>query len=85
MDPYIDIVSEALAQQLRVPRDTISAESTLDDLGLDSLAAVELFVTLQETRGATLDESLAVPALTVAETAHMLAQALQEPSAGPPA
>lgn len=42
-------VAEALVSTCSVPREKIKSKSRLDDLGLDSFAAIELASTLEET------------------------------------
>ncbi|QNP71510.1 beta-ketoacyl-ACP synthase 3 [Streptomyces roseirectus] len=44
---------------------TVEPDATFDDLGMDSLAVVELFVTLSEHWGIVLDDAEADPELTV--------------------
>lgn len=51
--------------KFEVAPEHIRPEATLEDLGLDSLAAVELYVTLQEQWQVPLDDSEANTGLTV--------------------
>ncbi|MQY07861.1 acyl carrier protein [Actinomadura macrotermitis] len=41
-------VADIISEQFGVPRESITSESTLTDLGLDSLGLVELALTLEE-------------------------------------
>jgi acyl carrier protein len=62
---------ERLAALLRdkfdVNTQTIDPDATLGDLGLDSLAAVELFVSVEQQWNITVDEGEAVPDRSVQE------------------
>ena len=51
------IVKNALAEQLKLNPDTIKPESLIsDDLGADSLDAVELIISLEEQLKINIDE-----------------------------
>lgn len=54
-------VQEALAKQLRLPKEKILPESGItDDLGADSLDVLQLLMTIEEEMGITIpDEALA--------------------------
>ena len=58
----------------------VTSDATYTDLGLDSLAVVELFVSLSEHWSVTLDDTDADPELTVAATAELVEQARNERS-----
>ncbi|MEY9988340.1 acyl carrier protein [Streptomyces sp. V4I8] len=75
MSASYDALKDKLIK-FEAPEDMITPEATLDELGLDSLAVVEIFVALQEEFGISLDESKAVPALTVKETLAMFEEQL---------
>jgi acyl carrier protein len=71
-----------LNDKFEVPSERISHDATLDDLELDSLAVVELYVTLQEEWQVPLDDSTATADLTVDEVARAVAELLDEPKPG---
>ena len=58
----------------------VTPEATYTDLGLDSLAVVELFVTLSDHWSIALDDTEADPELTVAATAELVERARNERS-----
>lgn len=64
-DPVDQHLVTVLSGKFEVPPEEIRPEATLEDLGLDSLAAVELYVTLQEQWQIPLDDSEAGIGLTV--------------------
>jgi len=61
----------------------ITADATLDSLGLDSLAVVELFVHLNDQFQIQLDEGMADPLLTVEQMSHIVEQALNDATQRP--
>jgi acyl carrier protein len=66
------LVSTLLSAQFEVDPAAIEPDARLADLGLDSLAAVELFDVLQERTGVPLEIDDADLALTVEELAARL-------------
>ncbi|MDF2265146.1 phosphopantetheine-binding protein [Streptomyces coacervatus] len=72
MTPTYQHLAALLTQKFDVPPDELRPEATYDELGLDSLAVVELFVTLQEHWDIPLDESEAVGTLSVLDTAQLV-------------
>ncbi|MBT2377339.1 acyl carrier protein [Streptomyces sp. CB00316] len=66
-----------LGDKFEVAPDQIRPDATLGDLDLDSLAVVELHVTLQEEWGVPLDDSAATGELTVEEVARSVAALLE--------
>jgi acyl carrier protein len=68
-DPVDQHLVTVLSGKFEVPPEHIRPEATLEDLGLDSLAAVELYVTLQEQWRIPLDDSEAGTGLTVRHVA----------------
>ncbi|MEC4020684.1 acyl carrier protein [Streptomyces sp. H27-D2] len=58
-----------LTDKFEAPEERVRPAATLGDLDLDSLAVVELFVTLQEHWDIPLDDSDADATLTVDEVA----------------
>ncbi|WP_052032632.1 acyl carrier protein [Streptomyces viridochromogenes] len=74
-DPVDQHLVTVLQGKFEVAPEDIRPEATLEDLGLDSLAAVELYVTLQEQWQVPLDDSEANIGLTVQQvrdTVHRL-------------
>ncbi|GAA3876413.1 phosphopantetheine-binding protein [Streptomyces lacrimifluminis] len=71
-----------LSDKFEVPADRIDASATLDGLYLDSLAVVELYVTLQEEWQIPLDDSTASGDLTVADVTRAVAELLGDPDRG---
>ncbi|MEY9988286.1 acyl carrier protein [Streptomyces sp. V4I8] len=65
-DTYFNLV-KLLSDNFDVPAEEISRHVTLGDLGLDSLAAVELFVIVDREWNITLDEGEAVPDRSIQE------------------
>ena len=43
-----DVIFETIASDARIPKENISLESTLTDLGIDSLEAIEIVFNLEE-------------------------------------
>ncbi|MFD8396230.1 acyl carrier protein [Streptomyces sp. NPDC059680] len=70
-------LAAVLATTCQVPAESIVHDTTLDELGLDSLAIVETFMALQEQWNVPLDESHARPEHTIAEIVGMLEQQLE--------
>ncbi|MFE3475809.1 MULTISPECIES: phosphopantetheine-binding protein [unclassified Streptomyces] len=70
-----------LADKFEVAADLIRPDATLGDLELDSLAVVELYVTLQEEWGVPLDDSEATAELTVDEVARSVTALLDSATA----
>jgi len=80
-DVYARLVT-VLSDKFEVPADRITATATLDDLELDSLAVVELYVTLQEEWRVPLDDSTASGDLTVSDVTRAVAELLGDPDRG---
>ncbi|WP_155057498.1 acyl carrier protein [Streptomyces blattellae] len=78
MDHVYDHLVTLLGDKFEVAPDRIGPDTTLGDLDLDSLAVVELFVTLQEEWKIPLDDSTATAGLTVGEVARSVAGLLDE-------
>ncbi|MYT35566.1 acyl carrier protein [Streptomyces sp. SID8356] len=70
-----------LADKFEVAADLLRPDATLGDLELDSLAVVELYVTLQEEWGVPLDDSEASADLTVDEVARSVTALLDSATA----
>ncbi|MFE9768035.1 acyl carrier protein [Streptomyces sp. NPDC005808] len=82
MDRVYDHLVILLGDKFEVATDRISPDTVLGDLDLDSLAVVELFVTLQEEWKVPLDDSAATVDLTVGEVARSVAALLDEAAPG---
>ncbi|MFD7019110.1 acyl carrier protein [Streptomyces sp. NPDC059161] len=78
MDTVLTHLTTVLTTKFEVPADRITHSSTLADLELDSLAAVELYVTLQEHWNVPLDDSEATPNLTVGEISRTITTLLPQ-------
>ncbi|WP_329243662.1 acyl carrier protein [Streptomyces sp. NBC_01478] len=72
MSAVHDHLVTTLTGKFGVPAGTVRPEASYDDLGLDSLAVVELFMTLQEEWDVPLDDSDAAGTLTVRETVDLV-------------
>ncbi|NEB00378.1 acyl carrier protein [Streptomyces sp. SID13726] len=70
MDRVYDHLVTLLADKFEVDPDRIRATATLGELDLDSLAVVELYVTLQEEWRVPLDDSAASADVTVTDVAR---------------
>ncbi len=60
MTPLYGPVKASVAQHFNIPEDTIAPDSTLDDLGMDSLGLVELACVLQDELGLRVPEDAAL-------------------------
>ncbi|QIQ03387.1 acyl carrier protein [Streptomyces liangshanensis] len=69
-----------LADKFDVDPDAVKPGSTLAELELDSLAVVELFVTVREQWGVELDDSDSAADLTVEDVARLVADQLPDDS-----
>ncbi|MEV6510166.1 phosphopantetheine-binding protein [Streptomyces sp. NPDC051642] len=72
MSAVYDHLVTTLSGKFEVPADTVRPDISYDDLGLDSLAVMELFLTLQEEWAIPLEDSEAVGTLTVQETVDLI-------------
>jgi hypothetical protein len=70
---------QACAQILRLPANTLNAETTLSRVGMDSLMAVELQLMLGENWTRPLDISAILGRESVASLASLLAQEIDAP------
>ncbi|NEC87833.1 phosphopantetheine-binding protein [Streptomyces sp. SID12501] len=82
MDRVYDRIVTLLSDKFEVDAERIRPDATLDDLDLDSLAVVELYVTLQEEWQVPLDDSAASADLTVADVARSVTALLDAPASG---
>jgi acyl carrier protein len=85
MDRAYDHLVTLLADKFEVDSNRIASDATLGELDLDSLAVVELYVTLQEEWQIPLDDSAASAELTVADVARSVSALLDDPAPGPEA
>ncbi|WP_411122597.1 acyl carrier protein [Streptomyces sp. x-19] len=76
MDPVYDHLVTVLTDKFEVDAKEIRPDSTLGALELDSLAVVELYVTLQEHWGVPLDEDGATAELTLEQVAQVVSAQL---------
>ncbi|MCZ0983043.1 acyl carrier protein [Streptomyces diastatochromogenes] len=72
---------ETLVDRLKLPADAVTAEATLDEAGVDSLAVTELAMIAQEERGVVVDEDELAACPTVGAVAELLEQRRQQPVA----
>ncbi|OKH99314.1 acyl carrier protein [Streptomyces sp. CB02923] len=78
MPPVYEAVTSVMTSHFNIPEDTIRPEATLEDLGLDSLAVVELLCVLQDELGLrvpTGDDALKSLQITLAQAAAAVDQA----------
>ncbi|MFW5913433.1 MAG: acyl carrier protein [Bacillota bacterium] len=69
----LDKIKGIIAEELGVEEDTINADSSLaDDLGADSLDAVELIMAIEEEFDVEIDDSAATKIKTVQDIADYL-------------
>ncbi|MFF8557043.1 acyl carrier protein [Streptomyces sp. NPDC015501] len=73
-----DHLITVLHGKFEVPTERITPEATLGGLELDSLAVVELFVTLQEGLDVLLDDSQANGDMTVGELSETVQRLLAD-------
>ncbi|GAA2113268.1 hypothetical protein GCM10009759_56720 [Kitasatospora saccharophila] len=67
MDQVTERIAAVLTEKFDVPADLITARASFQELDLDSLSIVELYVTLQEEWGVPLDAEAAGADTTVSE------------------
>ncbi|MFJ8164896.1 acyl carrier protein [Streptomyces sp. NPDC096136] len=70
MTTTLDAITQALTETFPIDAAEITPDKTFDELGLDSLALIEMSLIVQETTGITLSET-ALPQ-TVQELADLL-------------
>lgn len=68
-----DRLATILVEKLGVPADAIGSHVTLDDLDIDSLLVVEFALLVKKEFGVRLEDGEITPALTIANTAQLLA------------
>ncbi|WP_329438862.1 acyl carrier protein [Streptomyces sp. NBC_01426] len=72
-------ITAFLTKDFRIPPQRLAPEATFSSLNLDSIAQVELFVTLSDRYGVELDDSLASGELTLGEMAGLVRAQLGGP------
>ncbi|MER6530901.1 phosphopantetheine-binding protein [Streptomyces sp. NPDC001508] len=82
-DEIYTSATDFLTGHLQVSHDLITPDATLDSLGCDSLAAVELFLHLKGEFTVDVDEGKADPSLTLAQTVALFTQATNDTTATP--
>ncbi|MFI5642877.1 acyl carrier protein [Streptomyces goshikiensis] len=65
-------ITSFLRETFGLPAERLTAEATFASLRLDSIAQVELFVTLSDHYAIHLDDSLASEQLTLSATAELV-------------
>ena len=55
-EEFLDIIKKALNEHLDIPEDSVTLESTFEDLKIDSLDLVELIVSLEDEMGIEFGE-----------------------------
>ncbi|MCX2181997.1 acyl carrier protein [Streptomyces sp. SKN60] len=86
MTSLYEPIKSVVARHFNIPEDTITPESTLEDLGMDSLAVVELMCILQDDMGLRVPEPEHLKSLqaTFREAVAAVERA-QQPAAALPA
>ncbi|MET9588414.1 phosphopantetheine-binding protein [Streptomyces sp. NPDC006539] len=82
MNDVYDRIVILLTDKFEVSSDQIGPDITLGELDLDSLAVVELFVTLQEEWQIPLDDSTASGDMTVQDVARSVTELLGQSKTG---
>jgi acyl carrier protein len=75
MSALYDTVANILTAKLKVPANEIHPDASLKELGLDSLALVELAMTLEDVTGGAVSEDKLTFDLTLSEAVEVLAAA----------
>ena len=75
MSPF-EFLAEVLSEKYDVPREAISPEATLTELGLDSLTIVELLFDVEDEFGIEIPEERAT-FQTLAEAAALVDELVQ--------
>ncbi len=77
-DPVFQQLVTILTEKFEVPAERVRLRATLAELDLDSLAVVELYVTLQEHWDIPLDDSGADGNLSVGQVIDAVAELLRQ-------
>ncbi|ARZ65936.1 acyl carrier protein [Streptomyces sp. HU2014] len=70
-------IRDYLASAFGLTADELTGDRTFGSLELDSIAQVEMFVTLSDHYGVQLDDSLAGDEMTLRQTADLVSAALE--------
>ncbi|MFI1172653.1 acyl carrier protein [Streptomyces melanogenes] len=73
----LDHIRTYLASAFGLPEAELTGDRTFESLELDSIAQVEMFVTLSDHYGVHLDDSLASGEMTLRQTADLISEALE--------
>lgn len=73
------LLTTLLHERFQVPADRMNDHTTFQELELDSIAVIEVFVVLSEQLGIDVDDSLARPATTLSQAAAILADGAAGP------
>lgn len=83
--PGADDIKDVIAHELGLPAGSVTAEMTIEELGLDSLAFAEVVVAIEKRFGRMIDTTQFAEGLdertTVAELVIILLDAFSEPLA----
>ena len=74
MDPIHDMVVDVFVARFNIDRASVLPECSFDDLGLDSLAQVELATALQKRLGVEIDDDEMVQLSRVADLVAVVRQ-----------
>ncbi|WP_100838814.1 acyl carrier protein [Kitasatospora fiedleri] len=77
MDQVTARITAVLTEKFDVPAELVTARASFQELDLDSLSVVELYVTLQEEWGVPLDAEAATGEVTVGELADEVRKSLE--------
>jgi acyl carrier protein len=72
-----DTVIDIVADQTRIPRESVSLDSTFEELGIDSLTGVVIVSSLEEELDITIPDEIAREIRSIRETIEKLEQQLQ--------
>ncbi|MFJ2745842.1 acyl carrier protein [Streptomyces sp. NPDC087440] len=69
-----ETLHDVMHTQFKVPRESMTDETTFDELGMDSLALMEVLVALEERTGEELSDKLTElsPASTLAQAREVI-------------
>lgn len=81
-DQLFDQITDLLTTKFEVEPENLHTDAALDDLGLDSLAQVELGEVLAERFNVDIDEDEVVELATLSELIDMLAAKVAQKNAG---
>ncbi|WP_329395360.1 acyl carrier protein [Streptomyces melanogenes] len=73
----LDHIRTYLASAFDLPEGELTGDRSFESLELDSIAQVEMFVTLSDHYGIHLDDSLASGEMTLRQTAELITEALE--------